>query len=133
MLTYDTSLKKASLNLETIQTSDLSKISQEKYANAKVTIARNWMRLDLNNDGKVTFGDIIEVIKSLQNIVKESQLAAKALEYKNTLYNKALSYIEREKQAKKVEEVEQPLQDKIDEDENSSDRVELKNMSEKDD
>ena len=133
VLIYDISLKKASLVLETIQTSDLAKKVGEKYVNAKVTIARNWMRLDLNNDGKVTFGDIIEAIKSLQNIVKESQLATKALEYKNTLYNKALSYIEREKHAKKVEEVEQPLHDKIDEDENSSDSVELKNMSEKDD
>ena len=38
-----------------------------------------------------------------------------------------------EKQAKKVEEVETPLHEKIDEDENSSDSLELKNMSEKDD
>ena len=36
-----------------------------------------------------------------------------------------------EKQAKKVEEAEKPLHDKIDEDENSSDSVELKNMSKK--
>ena len=89
------------------------------------------MRLDLDNDGKVTFGDIIEAIESLQNTVKESQLATKALEYKNTLYRQALSYIEMEKQAKKVEEAEKPLHDKIDEDENSSDSVELKNMSKK--
>ena len=38
-----------------------------------------------------------------------------------------------EKQAKKVEEAEKPIHDKIDEDENSSDSLELKNMSEKDD
>ena len=91
------------------------------------------MRLDLNNDGKVTFGDIIEAIESLQNIAKESQLATKVLEYNNTLYRQALNYIEMEKQAKKVEEAEKPIHEKIDEDENSSDSVELKNMSEKDD
>ena len=65
------------------------------------------------------------------NIVKESQNATKALEYKNALYRKALSYIEMEKQAKKVEEAEKPLHGKIDEDVNSSDSVELKNMSER--
>lgn len=132
VLIYDTSLRKASLVLETIQTNDLAKRVGEKYANAKVTIARNWMRLDLNNDGKVTFGDIIEAVKSLQNIVRESQLATKALEYKDNLYRKAISYIEKDKHAKNPNEVEQSLLDKIGEEENSSDSVEMKNMSEKD-
>lgn len=132
VLIYDTSLKKASLVLETIQSNDLAKRVGEKYSNAKVTIARNWMRLDLNNDGKVTFSDIIEAVRSLQSIVRESQLATKALEYKNTLYRRAIGYIEREKQAKKVSEEEQPLLERISEEENSSDSVEMKNMGEKD-
>jgi len=131
LLIYDTSLKKASLVLETIQTSDLAQKVGEKYTNARITLASNWMRLDLNNDGKVTLSDIIQSVKSLQTLVKESQLATKAIELRNSMYKRAIGYLEKDKQEAKKEPLAKPADHE--EDENSSDSIELKSISEKDD
>ena len=65
---YDISLRKASLIIENIQTSPLSQAFLQKFSNAKVTLTNNWMKLDLNNDGKVTMSDILSGIHSIKQL-----------------------------------------------------------------
>ena len=72
----------------------------------------------MNKDGKITLDNINEAIKSFENIYKKSELATKGFEYKNNLCNKSLYYIEKDKQAKKVEKIKRTIQDNIEEDEN---------------
>lgn len=60
VLIYDISLNKASLILENYQSGNLTQMLGEKYDDAKVTLSKNWMKLDLNNDGKVTISDLVK-------------------------------------------------------------------------
>ena len=90
------------------------------------------MRLDLNNDGKVTMSDLIEAVKNLRQIIAETNFTSRALEWKSSLYKKAIGYIEGEKQVPQNPKEEVPLA-KVEEEQNSSDSVELQNFNEKDD
>ena len=87
---YDTSLKKASLIIDNIHNSPLSQILIQKYTNAKVTLTKNWLKLDLNNDGKVTMSDILDGLNSIKQILAEYEIVKNAIELPQTLRQKAL-------------------------------------------
>lgn len=131
LLIYDVSLKKASLILEGIQHSEISQKVGEKYNNARVTISKNWMKLDLNNDGKVTITDLITAVRNLRQIVSESELLGRVVEARQNLRERALTYFN--KGEKPDEDVRQENDAKTDESNQSSDSVELQNLNDKDD
>jgi hypothetical protein len=131
-LVYDTSLRKASIIVENIQNAHLIQTMSETYSDARVTLSKNWMKLDLNHDGKVTISDLIAAIRSIREIVSHSQLYGQAMELRNSMRRKALEYLagHGEKPVKNNHEV--PLV-KIGEENSSTDSIELHNLNEKDD
>ena len=131
LLIYDVSLKKASLILENIQNSEISQKVGEKYNTAKVTISQNWMRLDLNNDGKVTISDLVSAVRNLRQIVADSELIGRVAEARENLRQRALTYFNNNE--KPDENVKHESEQKIDEKCSSEDSVELQNLNEKDD
>lgn len=131
-LVYDASLKKASFVFESIQNMHLTEKLGEKYDDAKVTLSKNWMRLDLNNDGKVTMSDLIEAVKNLRTIIRENDLTNRAIEFKSSLYRKAIGFIDREQPAHDTPREEVPLA-KVEGSENSSDSIEMQQLADKDD
>lgn len=132
VLIYDTSLKKASLIVENIQNGHLLQMVGEKYDSVKITLAKNWMKLDLNNDGKVGISDLLNAIIHIRLIIAQSTLAEKAWEFKDSMKRKAICYLgcAQKQPVNKREEV--PLV-KVDMDTNSSDSIEMQNLNEKDD
>lgn len=132
VLVYDTSLKKASLIVENIQNAHLVQMMSEKYADARVTLSNNWMKLDLNHDGKVTISDLIAAIRSIREIVTHSQIYGQAMELRSSMRKKAIEYLAGccEKSDENNQEI--PL-GKIGEENSSTDSIELHNLNEKDD
>lgn len=132
VLVYDTSLKKASLIMENIQNGNLTQLVGERYNDAKVTLSKNWMKLDLNNDGKVSISDLIKAIRNVRHIVTQSQFAEKAWELRESFRRRAIGYLQGENAENKKGKEEVPLV-KVGEDSHSSDSIEMQNLSEKDD
>jgi len=87
---YDISLKKASLIIQNLQNSHLSQVLSQNFSNARVTLSKNWMKLDLNNDGKVTMSDILDGLNSIKEILAKYELLKNAIELPSTLRQKAL-------------------------------------------
>lgn len=132
VLVYDTSLKKASLIVENIREGNFTQLVGERYNDAKVTLSKNWMKLDLNNDGKVTASDLLNAIRNIRLIVAQSQIAEKAWELQESFRRRAITYLQGESNENKNAKEEVPLV-KVGDDSNSSDSIELQNLSEKDD
>lgn len=132
VLIYDTSLKKASVVIENLQNGNLLQMLGERVDCAKVTLSKNWMKLDLNNDGRVTMSDLLNAIIHIRLIIAQSRLAEKAWELRDSMKRKAICYLAgvSDKPVNKREEV--PLC-KVEVEPSSSDSVEMQNMHEKDD
>jgi hypothetical protein len=131
VLVYDTSLKRASLILENIQNCHLAQFVAENYSTARVTLTNNWMKLDLNNDGKVTVGDLIMAIQKIKKMVVHSELLVKAIELPHEVRKRAISYFEHDVRSNQGE-LERKLV-KSDENNSSTDSIELQKLVEKDD
>lgn len=132
VLIYDTSLKKASVVIETLQNGNLIQMVGERLDSAKVTLTKNWMKLDLNNDGRVTMADLLNAIINIRLIIVQSRLAERAWELKDSMKRRAICYLAgvKEKPANKREEV--PLC-KVEGDTNAKGSIEMQNLHEKDD
>ena len=131
LLIYDSSLQKASIVVENIQSGSLSQNLSEKYTDARVTLSKNWMKLDLNNDGKVTISDLITAVRSIRQIISQSQIYDRAFEVKDSVRQRAIQYWEGESTPVASSNEEVPLV-KIGDD-SSTDSIEMQNMSGKDD
>ena len=131
-LIYDSSLQKASIVVENIQSGTLAQNLSEKYSDAKVTLSNNWMKLDLNNDGKVTISDLITAVRSIRQIISQSQIYDRAFEIKDSVSQRAIKYWEGESTPADSSNKEVPLV-KNGDDSASIDSIEMQNMSEKDD
>ena len=131
VLVYDQSLKRASLILEDIQHCQLAQFVAENYSTARVTLANNWMKLDLNNDGKVTVGDLILAIQKIQKMLLQNKLLVKAIELPHSVHKRAIEYFEHDVRSNQGE-FERKLV-KSDENNSSTDSIELQKLVEKDD
>ena len=127
---YDTSWAKACLIVKNLQNSAVSQLVTERFANTKVTLTQNFMRLDFDQDGKVTMTDIISALNSIKEFLAQYQLIKDAIELPQTFRQKALGYIQSEKSAKNGE-VEKRLNSASSNGSNES--IELNNLNEKDD
>lgn len=132
VLIYDTSLKKASVVIENIQNGNLLQMLGERVDTAKVTLTKNWMKLDLNNDGRVTVADLLNAIINIRLIIAQSRLAERAWKLKDTMKRKAICYLAgaQEKHVNKREEA--PLVN-VGGDTNADSSIEMQNLQEKDD
>lgn len=133
VLIYDTSLQKASLVIENLKDAHIAQKFCERFHNAKVVLSKDWMKLDLNNDGKVSISDLILAIKNLRIILMQLEVTGKAYELGESVKRKAISYLACSKDSKANSNEEVPLV-KIDgNDSNSSDSIEMKDFNDKDD
>ena len=129
VLVYDVSLKKISLVFQTAKNHFLVQYIAEKLNASRITLASNWMRLDFDSDGKVTISDLIETIRRLHSMMLETWIVSKAKAIKETVY-KALSFLDCSVEVKN--DVKNFLVLKSDEDDNTCDSIELKNLTDKD-
>jgi hypothetical protein len=127
-LLIDFTTKRISLLVDvTVQSQIVQQIIQF-YNVAKVTVTKNYMKLDLNGDGRVTMDDFILLLKTIKSLVENTTIVTKANDVKNELYQKAVTFVNR----RQVEEEKKPVV-KSDDDDNSTDSVELHNAGEKSD
>jgi len=61
-----------------------------------VSIKDNWMRLDFDNDGKVSVEDLKRDIQELYNFMKNYNYFDKVLEIKSKLYSQAINFMKTE-------------------------------------
>lgn len=69
---------------------------RRNYENVKVAMQDNWLRLDYNNDGKVSAEDLKKSVAHFYNFVVNYNYYLKAHEIKNKLYHEAIKYMQRE-------------------------------------
>lgn len=129
VLVYDVSLKEVSIIFKTVQNHRLAQFIAEKLNATKITLTSKWMRLDFDNDGKVSLQDLFTVIKKLQEILLESWIVSKAKNLRETVY-KAINYFDCSVEIK--DDVKANSNFKSEEEDNTSDSIELKNLTEKD-
>lgn len=56
------------------------------------------MRLDFNQDGQVSVEDLRKAIQELYDFLRNYEYITRATEIKNTLYNEAIKYMQRDLQ-----------------------------------
>lgn len=127
---YDTSREKASLVVKNLQNSLISQAIIQRFSSARVTLSQNWMKLDFNEDGRVTMADITSAFFSVKDILAQYKYFKEALELPQTFRQKALGYIQSEKSGEN-DEVAKRLNSDSSNDSNES--IELANLNEKDD
>ena len=66
------------------------------YENVKVVVQDNWLRLDYNNDGKVSTEDFRKSVAHMYNFVVNYNYYLKAHEIKSKLYTEAIKYMQKE-------------------------------------
>lgn len=66
---------------------------KEHYENVTIRIQDNWLKLDFNDDGKVSFADLKKGVSELYEFLVNYDYISKATEIKNTLYEEALKYM----------------------------------------
>jgi glycerol-3-phosphate O-acyltransferase len=74
------------------------------------------MRLDLNHDGHVSKEDLAKSVKELYEFLRNFEYINKATEIKNTLYNEAIKYMQRDLQNEERQQ-ESHLEDSVQKDE----------------
>ena len=56
-------------------------------------IQDNWLKLDFNHDGKISFDDIKKGVKDLYEFMSSYDYIVKANEIKNNLYDEAIKFM----------------------------------------
>lgn len=69
------------------------------YANAKLVIHQQWVRLDYNGDGQVSVEDVKSSAVGLYKFLQEFEYRQRALEIKSNLYEQALTMIKGREEA----------------------------------
>lgn len=106
-----------------------SKIVQEiirLYGVTRLFVTENWLKLDLNEDGKVTLEDFYLLLKSIRSTIENLTIIAKLIKTKNGVYERALKYVSSKEKVK----VENPSV-KSDESDKSTDSNDMQNSGEK--
>lgn len=91
------------------------------YENVLVTLKDNWMRLDFNDDGKVSLEDLKAGMIELYDFLRSYEYIQKAQEVKSQLYDQAINYMKKE-----VKEPKAPVEDEDEEVEIDLEPVEQK-------
>lgn len=100
---------------------------RKHYDNITVMVQDNWLRLDYNQDGKVSAQDFRKSVQELYTLMVNYNYYLKAHEIKNKLYHEAIKYMQKEldkeekEQESHVEEGESSAPAKEDDDEIMSD------------
>ena len=91
---YDTSWKSVSIIVENLQNNFIAQAIAQRFSSARITLSQNWMRLDFDQDGKVTMSDIGAAINSIKDFVAQCQCFQNAMELPQSVRQKALGYIQ---------------------------------------
>ena len=67
----------------------------KNYKNVTIKIKDQWMRLDFNNDGEVSFEDLRQGVFELYDFMKSYQYLEKVQEIRSTLYHQAIKHMRR--------------------------------------
>lgn len=92
---------------------------KDSYNNVHVVISNNWMKLDFDNDGKVSLEDLKKGAADLYEFLVNYDYIEKATEIKNTLYDEAIKYMkadvhnEKEKKESKLDENDQKADNSV--------------------
>jgi len=91
---------------------------RKNYENVGVLMKDNWMRLDFNHDGKVSFDDIRKGMTELYAFMKNFDFFNTAMEIKSTIYSEAIRMMKKDnkKDDKQDEDQSQDKEDKEDDD-----------------
>lgn len=63
------------------------------YENVNVMIKDNWLKLDFNHDGKISFDDLKKGVQDLYDFMSNYDYIVKANEIKNNLYDEAIKFM----------------------------------------
>lgn len=129
VLVYDVSLKKLSVVFETVQNHRLVQTVAKKLQATRITLASSWMKLDFDNDGSVSLQDLLTTVRKIQRVLLQSSAVNKVKNLQQRLY-KAISFSQAPVEAKN--DVKEKSILKSDDDDNTSESIELKNLVEKD-
>eukprot|EP00347_Sterkiella_histriomuscorum_P014547 403360459 len=69
---------------------------RSNYENVKVVVQDNWLRLDYNQDGKVSVTDFRKSVQELYTFMINYNYYLRAHEIKNKLYHEAIKYMQKE-------------------------------------
>ena len=69
---------------------------RKNYENVTVLMKDNWMRLDFNHDGKVSFDDIRQGIHGLYDFMKNFDFFNTAMDIKSTIYSEAIKMMRKD-------------------------------------
>lgn len=69
---------------------------RKHYENVKVVVQDSWLRLDYNQDGKVSVTDFRKSVQELYTFMINYNYYLKAHEIKNKLYHEAIKYMQKE-------------------------------------
>jgi len=69
---------------------------RKNYENVGVLMKDNWMRLDFNHDGKVSFDDIRKGMTELYAFMKNFDFFNTAMEIKSTIYSEAIRMMKKD-------------------------------------
>lgn len=109
---YDQSSNYISFFVKILQEhqSNVAAYIQHHYENVQVFIQDKWLRLDLNNDGRVSAEDLRKNIQDLYEFMISYDYYQKAHEIKSKLYKEAIKYMrkdleeERQNEERHIEE-----------------------------
>lgn len=95
---YDTTTEYYSFMVKVLQENQAKVIEyvKEHYDNVSIRIQDNWLKLDFNNDGKVSFTDLKQGVSELYEFLVNYDYIQKATEIKNTLYDEAIKYMKKD-------------------------------------
>jgi len=102
---------------------------RKNYENVSVLMKDNWMRLDFNHDGKVSFEDIRKGMTELFEFMKNFDFFNTAMDIKSTIYSEAIKLMKKDDKKEEKEEKEDKSDDK--EDEDNEDREEEEEINDK--
>jgi hypothetical protein len=103
---YDTTTEYYSFMVKVLKENQAKVIEyvREHYDNVSVRIQDNWLKLDFNNDGKVSFADLKKGVQELYEFLINYDYISKATQIKNTLYDEAIKYMKSDVHARHEEE-----------------------------
>ena len=67
-----------------------------RYENVKVFARNNWLRLDFNNDGKVSIEDLKKGAHELFEFMKNYEYIQKAIDIKSAIYEEAIKLMKKD-------------------------------------
>jgi len=95
---YDQTTKYISMFVRVLQDNQKNILDYvlNRYENVKVFARNNWLRLDFNNDGKVSIEDLKKGAHELFEFMKNYEYIQKAIDIKSALYEEAIKLMKKD-------------------------------------